>query len=43
MPFMTSIPEFLKGELKDHIYISLYESNTLQEKDAVLRFLSVIP
>ena len=32
----------LKGELKAHIHISLYESNTLQEYDAVLLFLLVI-
>ena len=29
----------IKGELKAHIHISLYESNTLQEYDAVLLFL----
>ena len=34
---------FLKGALKAHIHISLYESNTLQEQDAALLFLSVIP
>ena len=32
-----------KGELKAHIHISLYESNKLQEYDAVIPFLSVIP
>ena len=32
----------LKGALKAHIHISLYESNTLQEQDAALLFLSVI-
>ena len=34
---------FIKGALKAHIHISLYESNTLQEQDAALLFLSVIP
>ena len=33
----------VKGALKAHIHISLYESNTLQEQDAALLFLSVIP
>ena len=32
----------LKGDLKAHIHISLYESNALQEPDGVL-FHSVIP
>ena len=35
--------DFLKGALKAHIHISLYERNTLQEQDAALLFLSVIP
>ena len=35
---------FLKGALKAHIHISLiYESNILQEQDAAILFLSVIP
>ena len=29
---------FIKGALKGHIHISLYESNTLQEQDAALLF-----
>ena len=33
----------LKGALKAHIHISLYESNTLQEQDSALLFRSVIP
>ena len=33
----------LKGALKAHILISLYESNTLRKQDAALLFLSVIP
>ena len=33
----------LKGALKAHIHIGLYESNTLQEQDAAILFLSVIP
>ena len=33
----------LKGELKALIHISVYESNTLQEQDAVLLYLSMIP
>ena len=35
--------ESLKGALKAHIHISLYERNTLQEQDAAIHFLSVIP
>ena len=41
--FSNSNKWFLKGELKPHIHISLHESNTLQEYDAVLLFLSVVP
>ena len=45
--FLSLIPApwgtFFKGALKAHIHISLYESNTLQEQDAALLFLSVIP
>ena len=33
---------FFKGALKAHIHISFYESNTLQEQDTALLFLSVI-
>ena len=33
----------LKGALKAHIHIGLYESNTLQEQYAAILFLSVIP
>ena len=33
----------LKGALKAHKHISLYESYTLQEQDATILFLSVIP
>ena len=33
----------INGKLTAHIHISLYESSTLQEYDAVLLFLSVIP
>ena len=36
-------PFMLKGALKAHKHISLYESNTLQEQDATILFLSVIP
>ena len=41
--FMKSKSIKFKGALKAHIHISLYESNTLQEQDAALLFLSVIP
>ena len=45
--FLSQIPvpgaPFFKGALKAHIHFSLYESNTLQEQDAALLFLSVIP
>ena len=34
---------FFEEALKVHIHISLYESNTLQEQDSTLLFLSVIP
>ena len=37
------VTDYLKGALKAHRHISLYESNTLQEQDAALLFLSVIP
>ena len=37
------VKNIIKGALKAHIHISLYESNTLQEQDAALLFLSVIP
>ena len=33
----------IKGALKAHKHISLYEGNTLQEQDATILFLSVIP
>ena len=32
----------LKGALKAHKHINLYESYTLQEQDATILFLSVI-
>ena len=38
----TSFAQF-KGALKAHKHISLYESYTLQEQDATILFLSVIP
>ena len=45
-PLLPSTSEYnqgiIKGVLKAHIHISLSESTTLQEKDAVLIFLSVI-
>ena len=37
------ISYFIKGALKAHIHFSLYESNTLQEQNAALLFLSLIP
>ena len=40
-PCPPSLP--LKGALKAHKHISLYESNTLQEQDVTILFLSVIP
>ena len=39
----VTLTKGIKGVLKAHIYISLYESNTLQEQDAALLFLSMIP
>ena len=39
VPFSRSF----KGALKAHKHISLYESYTLQEQDATILFLSVIP
>ena len=35
--------EDVKGALKAHIHISLYESNAHQEQDAALLFLSMVP
>ena len=42
---LGAVPKWLpvKGALKAHTHISLYESNTLQEQDAVLLFHAVIP
>ena len=36
------VPVRFKGAIKAHIHLSLYESNTLQEQDAALLFLSGI-
>ena len=41
--YATFVRNFdIKGALKVHIHISLYERNTLQEQDDALVFLSVI-
>ena len=39
----SALERLIKGALKAHIHISLYESNTLLEQDGALLFLSVIP
>ena len=41
--FNTQRSVSFKGALKARIHISLHESNTLQEQDSALLFLSVIP